>query len=127
MAFATLTTLPKSLEWDSSAIKHILSESGVLLMPPVLEVSVSNPIKAIKVLRKFNKLKKLPEKQTLQDMLPEDLYRQYLAQKTKYAPKNKKMDRYRPLEAGKRLFELAKKKTGLTDDRKIIKQISKIS
>ena len=58
--FGVVSTIPKSFEWDPSGIEHILSNSQQYF--PLIErsviVSIFNPIKAIGMSRKFNKLKK---------------------------------------------------------------------
>lgn len=127
--FAVVDTIPKSLEWDSSGIEHVLSESQQYF--PAIErsvfASILNPIKAIGMLRKFNKLKKAPDGRTIKDYLSAQEYDKFLRLKALYTPKNKKIEKLTPVFAADALFQGAKREYGLVNSLKISKAISKLA
>ena len=127
--FAIVDTVPKSLEWDSSGIEHVLSESQQYF-PPInrsVSASVLNPIKAIGMLRRFNKLKKIPGDRTIKDYLSAQEYEKFSRLKAQYTPGNKKIEKLTPVFAADTLFKGAKQEYGLVDSRKISKAISKLA
>lgn len=121
--------MPKSLEWDSASIEYVLSESQQYF--PLIErrvsASILNPIKAIGMLRRFNKLKKIPGKRTLKDYLSAQEYDKFSRLKAQYVPNNKKIEKLTPVFAADALFQGAKREYGLVDARKISKAISKLA
>ncbi len=126
--FALVETMPKSLEWDSSGIDYVLSDSQQYFPPIERSLSASlNPIKLIGMLRKFNKLKKIPDGRTIKDYLSEQEYDKFSRLMAQYAPNNKKIEKLTPVFAAGELFEGAKKEYGLVDARKISKAIYKLA
>jgi uncharacterized protein YbaP (TraB family) len=127
--FAVVDTMPKSIEWDSSGIDHVLSESQQYF-PPIersLSASILNPIKAIGMLRRFNKLKKIPDERTIKDYLSVQEYDKFSRLKAQYVSNNKKIDKLTPVFAADELFKGAKREYGLVNSRKISKAISKLA
>jgi len=127
--FAIVDTVPKSLEWDSSGIEHVLSESQQYF-PPInrsVSASILNPIKAIGMLRRFNKLKKIPDDRTIKNYLSIQEYEKFSRLKAQYTPGNKKIEKLTPVFAADTLFKGAKQEYGLVDSRKISKAISKLA
>ena len=127
--FAVVDTIPKSLEWDSSGIEHVLSESQQYF-PPIdrsVSASILNPIKAVGILRRFNKLKKIPDERTIRDYLSAQEYEKFSRLKALYTPGNKKIEKLTPVFAAQALFKGAKQEYGLVDSRKISKAISKLA
>ena len=127
--FAVVPTMPKSFEWDSSAIEHVMAESQQYF--PLIErsvfASILNPIKAIGMLRRFNKLKKIPDERTMEDYLPAQEYEKFSILKAQYAPNNKKIEKLTPVFAADELFQGAKREYGLVSAHKISKAISKLA
>ena len=127
--FAIVDTVPKSLEWDSSGIEHVLSESQQYF-PPInrsVSASILNPIKAIGMLRRFNKLKKISDDRTIKNYLSIQEYEKFSRLKAQYTPGNKKIEKLTPVFAADTLFKGAKQEYGLVDSRKISKAISKLA
>jgi len=127
--FAVVSTMPKSFEWDSSSIGHVLSESQQYF--PLIErdvfASILNPIKAIGMLRRFNKLKKIPDDRTIKDYLSAQEYDKFLILKAQYVPNSKKIEKLTPVFAADELFQGAKREYGLVNARKISKTITKLA
>lgn len=127
--FAVVSPMPKSFEWDSSTVEHILSESQEYF--PVIEkrvtASLLNPIKAIGMLRRFNKLKKIPGDRTLADYLSEAEYEQFLNLKKSFARNQKKIEKLTPLFVAQELYQGAQREYGLIGSQKISKAIDKLA
>ena len=125
--FAVVSPMPKSFEWDSSSIEHVISQSQEYLPAPVRSVGTSNPFKAIGMLRKLKKVQKLSDDRTLADILPTEEYETFQKLKNIYAPNNKKIEHLTPLFAARELHEGAKRQHGLIEVGKISRDIAKIA
>ena len=113
--FATLTPIPQHIEWDSEAVEFIISKSTAYLKPPEIFVTVRNPIKGIGYWRRLSKLKKLPNKQTLEQVLTPELSAQFENIRAQYAPRNRSIRTLRPSFAAEKLLDEAVRTVGLTD------------
>ena len=89
--------------------------------------SVSNPFRLFGLLRKFLKLQKLPDDQSIEDVVPPELLSQYTAIADRYEFKHKDLRHYRPLFLAEEILNRAYKKVGLSNERKIEKQITKLA
>ena len=126
--FATLTPIPQHIEWDSEAVEFIISQSTTYLKPPEIFVTVRNPIKGIGYWRRFSKLKKLPNKQTLQQVLAPELNAQFESIRAQYAPRNRSIRTLRPSFAAEKLLDEAVRTVGLTDASKpVIRPLKKMA
>jgi len=125
--FGTLDYLPKRLNWDPSSVRFELSESEEYISPPQISARENNPIKAISLMRKLNRISKIPDGKTLQDVLSEELYARFLDAKSVYAPRNNKIFNLRPLEAAGSLFGAAQDSVGLSFDQKVGNRLRRIA
>ena len=125
--FGTLHPLPKSLEWDSESVEWIISQSREYLTPPNVQVLEINPLKAFSLVRKFNKIRKNPKGETLQDVLPPETHARFLEVKALYAPDNDEILKLSPAWAAEELFKEALDSLGLTGGGNIYKSIKKIA
>lgn len=125
--FATLSPLPEKLRWDKSAVKFLLSEADAFIEPPDVSASTSNPLKAIRTLRKLGALEKLPKGVTLADVMPADLYENFSAIRASYAPRARGIDRLRPMPAAEKLLKSVYKSAGLTDEDRVYPQLLKMA
>lgn len=125
--FGSLEPLPKSLEWDSESVEWIIEQSQEFIAAPGVGASTSNPFRAIGALREMSRLEKLPSGQTLQDVLPEDVYQTFLDARNRYAPKNRKIMTLRPIFAARELSSAALESVGLMDGSPIPKYMLKFA
>ena len=125
--FGTLKPLPKSLEWDTESVEWIVSQSQAYITPPYISASTSNPFKAFGALRELRRIEKLPDGATLADVLPADSYDAFEQARIRYAPRNRKLNRLRPMIAAQKLFEQAQRSVGLTDQTGIDKSLRKLA
>ncbi len=125
--FGTLEPLPRTLEWDSESVDWIISQSQEYISPPYISASTSNPFKAISTVRKIKKLRKLPKRETLKDVIPKELFDHFVDAKSKFAPRNKKMMGLRPMFAARELSDKALGTVGLTNQANINQSLKKIA
>ena len=127
--FALVSPIPKSFEWDSSGIEHIIADSQQYFPLPNLKLNASilNPIKLVGMLRRYNKLKKLPNNESLETYLPADEYNKFQVLMERYAPNSKKLIRLRPLFAAEELYKKARNEYGLIGPDKIASAINKLA
>ena len=125
--FGTLHPLPKSLEWDSESVEWFISQSREYLTPPSVTILERNPLKAISLGRKLNKIRKNPKGETLQDVLPPETHARFLEVKALYAPDNDEILKLSPVWAAEELFKEALDSLGLVGGGNIYKSIKKIA
>jgi hypothetical protein len=68
--------LPKNMEWHSPDVEAAIAQSQEVLDPPGVRIGVSagGIFRAMFALPTLFKVQKLPDNETLQDVLPPDLY-----------------------------------------------------
>ena len=120
--FGTVTPIPKRMEWDSAAVEYIISQAQSYLAAPQIHTSITNPFKAIGLLRRYTKIKKLPNKQTLEQVLSGELNAEFERLRAEYAPRNSAIRKLRPFFAAEKLMQEATGAVGLDDDAERIKQ-----
>ena len=125
--FGTLEPLPRSLEWDSESVEWIISQSEQYITAPNISARTSNPIKAISTVRKIRKLQKLPRGQTLGDVLPENVFHEFLDAKSRFATRDRKLMGLRPLFVARDLSKRAYESVGLTNRSKIRQELRKMA
>jgi hypothetical protein len=114
--FPYLSLQPGGLEWDSAQVAQALAESQEYLPLPRFD-SGSIPRRVL-----LN-----PEGQTLGDVLPPALYERYLALKAEYFPRNRSLERLRPLVAGPSLVSGMYRRSGLTEGGSILRKIDSLA
>ncbi|MCY4109084.1 MAG: TraB/GumN family protein [Chloroflexi bacterium] len=105
--------VPHDLLWRSDSVEHMLAQSGEYLTPPEARVSTLNPVKVTRLLKQFRRTRRIPDRGTLENLLPEDLYLLFSETRLRYAPKQDDLERLRPSVAGKELFYSAARSGGL--------------
>ena len=102
--------VPDDLLWQSNSVEHALAQSSEYLAPATAGFRMSNPLKA-KRMRK--RIERIPDRGTLDDLLPEDLYQRFSETRLSYAPKRDALERLRPSVAAEELFDSATQSAGL--------------
>jgi uncharacterized protein YbaP (TraB family) len=123
--FGSLVPLPASFEWDSERVDWVISQSSEFIEAPSLRTGTSNPFRLPGILRDLNNRKKLPKGQTLEQVLPADVYAAFLSEKARYAPRHDKLLTMRPGFAAEELSRRAFEEAGLSDENRITPWIAK--
>ena len=117
--------VPDDLLWQSDSVERALADSVEYLTAPDMRITLRNPVKAVRTLRKINRMQRIPDDGTLDDLLPEDLYQLFSDTRFRYAPKRDNFERLRPSVAAERLFDSAAESAGLESGRTIDLAIEK--
>lgn len=124
--FGLYAPLPKKLEWDDARALRLVKQSQELILPPDIDIQLSgigSYFKAFIALPNLIDLKKNPERATLQDILPADVYARWLPLKAKYIGMDASVERLRPVFAANRLLHDAFEKNGLTSSNEIYARV----
>lgn len=108
--------VPKDMQWKSVEVEGRIAASQALLSLPSLKVGVRTSFYRHSMMTSPQALGANPHHQSLQDVLPPTLYRHWLAQKARYLGDNRRVERLRPILAGRELYEAALKHYGLVDE-----------
>lgn len=113
---ATVSPLPAHLDWRSTDVIEVLDRADAVLSPPRAnaDISAGDIFKMARLARSANAATKLPNRQTLRDVLPADLYAKWLLLKGKYLPGITKTDRLRPMFASQDLYYESISRAGFT-------------
>ena len=114
--------VPNDLLWHSDSVEQALAHSSEYLPSPSLRVRSQNPVKARRLLKR---IRRIPDRETLEDVLPEDLYELFSETKLRYAPNQDNLERWRPSVAAEALFDSAVQSAGLESGRAIRRAIEK--
>ena len=113
--------VPNDLLWHSDSVEQALAHSSEYLPSVSLGVR-SNPVKAWRLIKR---IRRIPDRGTLEDALPEDLYQLFSETKLRYAPNQDNLERLRPSVAAEALFDSAVQSAGLESGRTIRRAIEK--
>ncbi len=114
--------VPNDLRWHPDSVEHALAHSSEYLPFPSLSVSLTNPVKAWRLIKR---IRRIPDRGTLEDVLPEDLYRLFSETRLRYAPRRDSLEELRPSVAAEELFDSAVQSAGLESGRTIGRAIEK--
>ncbi len=117
--------VPDGLRWQSDSIEQVLARSSEYLTSSSLRVGTTNPVKGVRLLRKYMRTRRIPDQGTLEDLLPEDLYQLFSETRLSYAPKRDGLEELRPSVAAEELFDSAAQSAGLESGRTIGRAIEK--
>jgi uncharacterized protein YbaP (TraB family) len=108
--------VPRNMQWKSADVDSHIAASQAVLKLPSLEIGVRTSFYRSSMMTPPQDLGINPDHQTLQEVLTPALYRHWLALKLKYLGDNGRVERLRPILAGRELYEAALKHYGLVDD-----------
>ena len=105
--------VPEDLTWQSDFLDDVMTHADEFLTYSGMSYTPSNPLKAIRALRQFRRMQRIPDRGTLEDVLSEDQYRLFREVKLRYLPKRNNLERMRPSFASKKIFDSAVDSAGL--------------
>ena len=105
--------VPEDLTWQSDFLDDVMTHADEFLTYSGMSYTPSNPLKAIRALRQFRRMQRIPDRGTLGDVLSEDQYRLFKEVKLRYLPKRNNLERLRPSFASKEIFDSAADSAGL--------------
>lgn len=98
----SLEPVPKRMQWRSAELDARLAEADAVLGGPGI-VSGMGILKAMTVLPSIIGIRKLPDRQTLADVLPPEQYARWSELKARHLGRDRAIERWRPLFAAGKL------------------------
>lgn len=110
----TLSPLPKKLQWRSTELESVMARAERFI-PASGNVSVdAGPIRAVQLFVQYRKLRGNEDKESLQNILPAELYQRFETLRQKYAPRERNLHKLRPVLAAGELWREGIDRSGLT-------------
>lgn len=110
----TLSPLPKKITWVSRDLEKTIASSQQVLMAPQASLRLKGGMLAgLFLLPSVLKARNNPDKQTLAEVLPADLYARWQPLKLKYLGRGNSVEKRRPIFAAEQLYEEAVDSLGL--------------
>jgi uncharacterized protein YbaP (TraB family) len=120
-----LDPLPKQLEWQSEQVNTVLAESQAVLLDGMNVSPDANLFAKLGLYLQWRRLQKNPDKQTLQQILPPELYARFAVLKQRYAKGDDDLERLRPILAAAKLYQAGIESIGLNARRVVGKAVEK--
>ena len=111
-----ISPLPRDMQWKSAEVESHIAASQAVLKLPSLEIGVRTSFYRSAMMPSPKELGKNPEQKTLQDVLTPELYQHWLLLRARYLGDSRRVERMRPILAGRELYEAALKHYGLVDE-----------
>lgn len=129
--FAWLSPIPDNIFWESQRVEQVIAEAQEYIMMPEADVSVSplvmlNPLNIVRGMSLGKRLTRNEDKAELSEVLPADLYARFAALKEIYFPRNKKIEKMRPLIAGAQMERIIQEEAGLVPASDVGKRIRRL-
>ncbi len=111
---ATLTPIPKDIEWLSDEVREKVATSQAVLTGPGVTVGTGiGMVRGAFLLPSLLKVRRNPDDATLEQVLPAELYARWVVMKQRYLPRKRRIERWRPIAAAGELRDAALKSAGL--------------
>ncbi|WP_257387559.1 TraB/GumN family protein [Tahibacter caeni] len=124
----TLSPLPKRMSWESREVDGVIAQAQRVLLTPRVDVDVAGgALAGVFLLPSLLKARNNPDKQTLSDVLPADLYARWQPLKRKYIGRSDSVEKRRPIFAAQELYEEATDAAGLRIDGKVSETVEKLA
>jgi uncharacterized protein YbaP (TraB family) len=100
----TISPLPRKMVWKPDAVREVLHQTQEVIPAwPTYGIG-ANPITALRVYIEWRRLQKPPDNLPLRQTVPPALYARVEALKSRYDPKDKKIEGMRPMLAARELL-----------------------
>lgn len=108
--------VPRRMQWKSAEVERRIASSQAVLKLPSLAIGVRTSFYRSSMMTPPQELGTNPNHQTLRDVVSPATYRHWLQQKARYLGDKPRVERLRPILAGRELYEAALKHYGLVDE-----------
>lgn len=106
--------LPERMEWDASDVESVLATAGELVLAPrVVARPGLNPLRLIRLYRKWREARDLPGRTTLRELLDAGTFARFEAQRQRWLPRDTSLLHQRPLIAVGELVRAAQRQQHL--------------
>lgn len=110
----TQSPLPRRMDWLSDEVTAAVARSQAVLAAPAVDFEGIGAVRGLFLLPSLLKARRNPDQQSLQDVLPAELYARWSVLKAKYMPRKNKVEEWRPIFAAGELYGEAIESIGLS-------------
>jgi uncharacterized protein YbaP (TraB family) len=123
----TTSPLPRRMTFRSRELEKVLTEAS-LFIPTRPSVDVkAGPFRLVGLYRDWRKLRLNPDGAGLDQVLSPELYARFSAARLRFAPRDQKMERLRPLIAAGEIYRAAIEGSGLEINSDVAAQVRKLA
>lgn len=120
----TLSPRPSNIQWDATEAKRLVSDADLVLWPAMYGVDIkSNIFQQVGLGYGYLKAQKNPDGKTLKEVISSALYSRWEKAKAIYMPRNRSIERQRPLTAAQEMLDSAVKHARLSTEPLIVPAI----
>ena len=107
----TYGPLPRKMQWRSTELEAVLAESQELIGPVAMRAKVG-PLGGVTLLPSLIGVRRNPDDQRLQEVVPVELYARWVPLKQRYIGRDDDVEEWRPIFAAWELYEKALRSSG---------------
>lgn len=125
----TISPLPSGMDWNAAQVESVLAQAQEVIAPGRAQnkVGIGAAFKIASLARSAMKATRIPDRQTLQDLLPAPVFSQWRALKAKYLPNDTAVERVRPIFASQELYSSAISASGMTGSALVWDRVSALA
>lgn len=125
---ATLSPLPKRMEWESAGVESVVARAQQVLLPPSFTLDPGVGVfRGMLLLPSLLKARRNPDGRSLREAVPADLYARWEPLKRRYLGNDRGVEQWRPIFAAQELYEAAMRDSGLSRDDVVDKAVRRMA
>jgi hypothetical protein len=124
----TSAPLPRRMQWSSKEVEETIAGSQELLLAPTMTVSTGRGMfRNLFLIPSLLKARKNPDGKTLKDVVPAEQYARWSLLKARYIGRDQGVESWRPVFAAAELYEAAMKRSALSMDNVVRKEVERLA
>jgi len=125
---ATLSPLPRRMQWESAGVASVIARSQQVLLPPSFTLDADvGVLGGLMLVPSLLKARRNPGGRSLQEVVPATLYARWSPLRQRYLGRDRGVERWRPIFAAQELYEAAMRRSGLSPDDVVDKQVRRLA
>lgn len=125
---ATLSPLPRRMEWESAGVESVVARAQRVLLPPSFTLDADVGVfRGLMLVPSLLKARRNPDGRRLQEVVPAGLYARWAPLKQRYIGRDGGVERWRPIFAAQELYEAAMRRSGLSLDDVVDRQVRRMA
>lgn len=126
-----VSVVPRNMSWEDDRLRAVIRAADEALGSPEVKMDVSrlvllNPVNWFRGYRLMKRITRNADEQTLQEVLPVDLWQRYARLKAEYFPREDDIDALRPVLAGGRVRWSTLSGAGLRSGEEVTKHVERL-